>query len=473
MSSYQPPGIYVTQESPTSISATSPNDPSTVALVGPTLGYLTFTDTMVIVTAGVTLTQQGVNASTVSVASGNGTVYATSEYTVTQTGTGTSTVTTVTPTSGSTISDTALSVISYQYTNANYFTPQRFTSASQIAAVYGQSYSPSGQLLSPITFAAECLFANGTPPSVVVLPTTDIGTVATRTGLSSAYPLLQPLQDVYFIVPVASGITGTPTAPGDVVNVAADLGSYIDSLAPFNQYALGLYAPDAGSSVSPATIAGGVANRHVATFYPNSLLAYSAVAGQTVTVGGFNLAAAAAGFLSVNPVQQGITARSLNGFSGFPTSVALGLTQGAMNTIAAAGVSVFAPNLYSRSLQIRQSLTTDQSSPTTGEISVVRINDWLIYDLTQTFLNSAIIGSPLTPLTVGQIASIAQGVLEALQASGAILGYQSLSVSLSATIPTTATVAFQYLPAYPVNYIDVNYTIDTSTGSVSAASAAA
>lgn len=472
MSSYQPPGIYVTEESPTTISATSPNVPATVALVGPTVGYLTYTDSLVLTTTGVTLTKQGVNASSVVISSGNGTVYTSAEYTVTQSGTGATSITTVTLTSTSTISDTAISLVSYQYTDSTYFTPKRFYSAEQVAAVYGQSYSSSGQLLSPITFAAECLFANGTPP-LVVLPTTDVGVVATRTGLASAYPLLQPLQDVYFIVPVASGITGTPSAPGDVVNVASDLGSYIDSLAPFNQYALGLYAPDAGSTVSPATIASQVANRHVAVFYPNSLLAYSATAGQTLTVGGFNLAAAAAGFLATNPVQQGITSRSLSGFSGFPSAVALGLTQGAMNTIASAGVSIFAPNLYSRSLQIRQSLTTDQSSPVTGEISVVRINDWVIYDLTQTFLNSALIGAPLTPLTVGQIVSIAQGVLEANVGSGAILNYQNLAVSLAPTLPTTATVSFSYLPAYPLNYINVNYTIDTSTGAISSSSAAA
>jgi hypothetical protein len=469
---YQAPGIYVTQQS-SQVTAVSPTAPNTVALVGPTQGYFTFTDQIAISTTTATpLTQQGINPTSIVVSSVGGTVYTAGNYTVTQTGAGGTSATTIQATlsgTGGTIITGTVVNITYQYTNASYFLPRRFSSFNAIQAAYGPAYSASNTLVNPLTSAAQFLFANGSP-EVVIQPTSDVGAVATRAGLSGAYPNLASLPDVYFIVPVAAGITGASGTPGDVINVASDLVSYISTLAATNQSAMGLYAPEYTSTVSPSTIAQTVTNKRLVTLYPNNLLAYNPLSGQNISVGGYNLAAATAGFLASHSVQQGLTGQQIAGFAGIPTTVGVGLSASSVNALTASGVSVLVPNPSNQTFAILQGVTTNMSSVNTQEISVVRAIDYLLYDLTVTLKNSNLIGNPTTTNTPAIVQSLVQGVLESGTSSGAISAYTGLSATLSSSVPTAVNVTFSVSPTYPLNFINIVYTINTATGILSSSS---
>jgi hypothetical protein len=55
------------------------------------------------------------------------------------------------------------------------------------------------------------------------------------------------------------------------------------------------------------------------------------------------------------------------------------------------------------------------------------------------------------------------GVLEQLVLEGVINAYSDVKARLL-TDPTTVEVRFQYTPAYPINNINVVFTINTQTG---------
>ena len=117
-----------------------------------------------------------------------------------------------------------------------------------------------------------------------------------------------------------------------------------------------------------------------------------------------------------------------------------------------------------------QGLTTNTTNWLTQEISINAIGDRLARNISSDLNNSYIIGGPLTAITVNTALAIVQATLVNAKKSGLIQSYQSLSYTLSSPNPTTIYITFQYSPTYPVNYIQVTFSLNTSTGAVIAQS---
>lgn len=472
--SYQPPGVYVTQQTPQVI-AVPVTAPSTVALVGPTLGYFTNTDVVTLsTTSTTTLSKKGINLSTVVVTDAYNNVYAASgNYTLAQTGTGTATVTTIEEITASPIGANAV-YVSYQYTDANYYLPYQFSSYTAIQATYGNPFDANNNLLSPISLAAQLLYANGSP-TVVVMPTTDTGLVATQTGLSTAYVALAARNDIDIVIPLPVGITNA-TGANSITGVGTDLKSHCDSMAQQSLWRIGILGYESSvttSTLNPGTLpstglAPAIADARVTVAYPNQLSYYYTPNNTTLTVSGYYLAAALAGVLSGNPVQQGLTRQIINGFSGIPAAMLATFTKANKNSWSAAGVSVVEPTSTAQgsSLVCRQGVTTQVNSTVLREISLVRAADNMMFNIYDSLLNSNLIGSPTTTNTPAQIQGLVQGVLDNLVASGVIVGYSSLNTAVTSNNPTVVSVTFAYSPSYPLNYIAVSFSVDTSTGNV-------
>lgn len=474
--SYQPPGVYVSAQTPPVLSSPV-SAPTTVALVGPTRGYFTNTDASVLPVSPstYTLSKNGINLASVVVTDAyNNVISATGNYTLSQTGTGTSSVTTITATSNGFFAPASgappAAYISYQYTDANYYQPYLFSTYRDIQQAYGTPYDDNNNLTSPITLAAQFIFANGAP-NVLVVPTTDSNLLATQAGLAAAYTQLQNRNDISMVVPLPVGITSGATIQG----VGTDLRAHCDSMAQQSMWRIGLLGYE--SSVSSSTLNPGqlpstglapsIADQRVVVAYPNQLLYYYNPNNVTLTVSGYYLAAAMAGVLANNVVQQGLTRQPILGFSGIPTSMYTSMTKASKNTWSAAGVSVVEPATASgSSLICRQGVTTSTTSTVTREISLVRAADFMMYDLYNTLMNSKLIGTPTTANTPAQIQGMVQGVLDFLVSQGVIIGYTNLQATVTSTNPTVVTVTFAYQPAYPLNYIQISFSVNTSTGSV-------
>lgn len=184
--------------------------------------------------------------------------------------------------------------------------------------------------------------------------------------------------------------------------------------------------------------------------------------GTTISVGGQYAAAAVAGALSARPVSSSMTRKAILGFTGVNDP----RTQSDKNADAGAGLMVVEQTPQGL-VRVRQANTLDiRNGPPKAELSVVRAKFLMIESIRDT-LDNQIIGNIIadanSPIIVRSAIS---SVLSLLQQSGAIVGYSQVTAALSSLNPTTITASFSYKPAFPVNNINVTFSLDLTTGAV-------
>jgi hypothetical protein len=68
------------------------------------------------------------------------------------------------------------------------------------------------------------------------------------------------------------------------------------------------------------------------------------------------------------------------------------------------------------------------------------------------------------PLVIEQVIA---GTLRTLQENGEIVGFDSVSAKASSIDPTIIEIRFNYRPAFPINYVDIVFSVDLTSGSTS------
>jgi hypothetical protein len=459
---YSPPGTYISeQQSP--LAGITSITPEVVAIVGPSRGFRTAVEAIVLTgTTATGLANGGVDNSSVVVSSLAGVQYdLTTDYTV-ATVSGVTQITRVTD--GAIESGEAVRV-AYEFTDDDYFAPLEVLDYDDVKDAYGEPYNPTtGAILSPLSFAAQLAFQNGANRLVLVATDSSSPTLVTRAELTDAYDLLQR-PDIGFVVPLPAGMTGTSEAPGDIINVGSDLGTHVDTASADGMFRIGMYGAPLGSTVDPATIAGGVANRRVVVAHPAKMNYYNGHANQTIEVDGFYLAAAMAGRAASLPVQMPLTRKRISGFSGIPSSVLASMTKSAKDAWATSGVALVELDRRN-ALVIRHGVTTDPSNVLTREMSVVRARDLMVIRIQDTLDNSQLIGSPILEDTPLQVKSVVAGVLESLLGEQAIVEYTELKARIASVDPSVIQVKFEYRPAYPLNYVLVTFSVNLTEGTI-------
>lgn len=484
---YLVPGVYVDTGPNPTVAPVGVN-PSIVCLIGNGVGYHTFSENDSFASStSITLSQTGVIAASVVVtgyvadpnASGNSvpTTFVqgasgtnTGDYYVTTTipasGGPQNAVATIVKTSGSTISSTYPQVtVAYHYTDATYYQLNSFTDFSSFQDVYGPPLNATtGAVSSPLSLAAQFAIQNGAN-QIYALALSGTGTLAQQ--FAGAYATLSGINtDANLIVPLWEGVTD----PGALAGMLATLNAALTTDANDGVLRMGLVGLSKSfsqSTTATASLATNLAASRIVLAWPNQLSLYNGVTNSTVTIGGYYLAAAYAGLLSAQTPQTPLTAKVPLGFSGLPASVLIGMTTTVKNTLSSSGISVTEPARQG-GLRVRHGLTTNYvGGQLTREISLVRQSDAL-YDLVQTTLDAAqLIGQPIIATTALSVKAIVSGALETAVASNLIIGYTGLAVREQAPPggdPTVIEVQFAYQPAYPLNYVLVNFTVDTTTG---------
>lgn len=501
-STYQPPGVYV-QDTSTPVVTPTGSAASLVTIVGPASGYETVVESVALhVSPGMALANRGAFTTAVSgppaiaapvVKTAGGVVLTAGvDYTfTTDTSGGGGAANAVAllvrlPSSGpsSPTPNGALEgdvvQVTYSFADPDYYTPQLFQAYDLLAATYGTALSTtapadpnSSQVTSPLTYAAKLAFENGAGQVLALATNPADGDF--RTQLQVAYGKLLANPQVSILVPVLAdgmvygGSTSDAHTASAVMNMIGDVRLHCDQSASagFGRIAIVGVDRNYDSTTEPfPALAKSIADKRVVLVYPNRLLAYNPGTAQTIEVGGMYLAASYAGQLSYNPVAQGLTRRAVRSFTGLPPLVAQSMTKAVKDAMSSSGVAVTELNV-SNQLVVRHGTTTDPSSLTTREISLVRIADTVL-SLVQTGLDFVgLIGQPIDAQMTTRVKGAVQSILENARQNAVIVAWGNLLVRQQSTPsgdPTVIEVKFAYQPAVPLNFIEVSFQVDLVTG---------
>ena len=470
-STYQPPGVYVEEASPALVSVGGVA-PSVVAIVGPSVGYRTATETVTLSdTTPVTLRHRGINLSEGFVVSGTGgTVYESTDFTLTvqagadgdvsQTADNTATIA---RTDTGTIPNGATVYVSYRYTDSNYHQPLRATDLDEVIAAFGPALNlTTSEIVSPLTLAAKFAFDNGAA-SVVLVATSGGATSVTLEQLTTGYSALNAVPDANLVVPLPVGITGTTDAPGDVAEVGGGLKTFIDAQSALGVTRTGVVGLERTVTIDPADVVDSYRSRRVMHAHPNRVLYYNGSANTTIEVSGYYLAAAYAGRIASQPVAEPLTKKRVRGFAGVPSSLLAQMTTARKNTWSNQGVAVTEVTRQG-TMVVRHGTSTDRASVQTREFSLVRARDALVALIQDTLDNSGLVGSYIEADTLTRINGVIEGILETAMTNDFIVGYSDVKTRQISAEPSVIEVKFRYKPAYPLNYIVVSFSINTETG---------
>lgn len=493
--SYIPPGVYVADVTTPIVTPTGV--PSNyLVLAGPALGYRTATQSFLIdANDAVQLTFTGVFTTAVTgpppiaapvvilTASGT-TLISGTDYTLTVTpdpsGDPSLAVTTVTRSSTSTtVSDGQEVTITYNYADATYYQPQVFTDPRSVMNAYGPpllSAAPAipgaSQVANPLSFAAQVAFGNGANTIIAVACNPSDGSLEQQ--LSAAYAKLATTYPATLIVPVFPDdltVSGGSTVDQLVEAVAGDLKAACVSAASSGYPRIGILGLPRNypESTTPITaLAATIGSKRVILAYPEVVNFFNGLTGQTFGAAGCYLAVALGALLSSLPVNTGLTGQVLSGFSGLPSSEAAAMTPATLNAMAGAGTTIVSMSRRG-ALACRHGLTTDMSALNNREISLVRQADALFTSVLLGMENSGLIGQPITAEMAATVWGALSSILEQAVNQNIIVSWQNLSVvqeTYPGGDPTVMDCSFEYLPAVPLNYIDITFSINLGSGAV-------
>lgn len=409
--------------------------------------------------------------------------------------------------------------VTYNYTPANYYQPYLIDGAttSDIESRFGQAVSSTDgvTVLSPLSLAAKIAIENGANRFILqplfYSPDTD-DVMANRQAPNNAQSVLpdtwakvfkglRSQRNIGVIVPILGqttsytyGSDGT-TAPADLtstadalqINVAKKLQEHIAFVDQNNQqYTIGIFGEDS----TQATTAHNYADRVTVLFnhikqlqtYVSNNTSYnermvfiaqtkfskpSLTGGTTpMYLGGQYAAAAIGGMLVSRSVSTALTRKALGSFS----TVEDLRTDKNKTEDSGLGFLVIEQKRDS-TIQVRHSLTTDVTSVAKSELSVVRAKYFMLNSLVNT-IDTQIIGKMVAddaaPITIQTTISNA---LRTLQEDGNIVGFSGVQATPKSTDPTVIEVRFNYRPAFPINYINIVFTVDLTTGASSVTTA--
>lgn len=459
---YSPPGVY-TVEVPAVLPQTQVFAGDVVGIIGPGIGYRVGWESVTLNgTDPSQLSKTGIDLGTISVLDVNGLPVDAGDYTVVQAGDNT----TIARSGTSGLADGVTLSVNYEYTDDDYSTPYVTRDQVAVAKAFGDALDPTtGAVVSPVTLASQIAFANGASVvEIVAIPGTP--TSVSVSDLQAGLGLLLSHPEVTIVVPLSLGIAGTDQATADAGTLAQNLKDHAETAAAAGMYRIGIVGYGSSYSGDPTKIASAVHDRRVMVAWPNAM-SYSSPStnGSTnsITLPGAYLAAAYAGRMASLPPNTPLTRKAVVGFDGIDPTASQAMTTPLKNTWGQGGVAVTEANRQG-ALWVRHGVSTDPTSTLTREPSLVRSQDAVIGLIDSTLESAAIIGSPMTADMAARVQGLVQGCLETAKTATYIIGYKDVSVVQQGVDPSILSVTFAYQPTWPLNYIVVSFSLDTTTG---------
>lgn len=364
--------------------------------------------------------------------------------------------------------------VTYNATPADYWLPTRCFTQYDVESKYGPAWDSSGNILNPLSFAASMAFANGAT-SVVCQALFAAGTPNTQptgslTDWENTLTNLYNIEDINVVVPVID-TTGLTVAPSDTLSlqILEAVQNFISYMAQNqNQLVIAFCGEDATGGVlaAPATLQSHAASlgandpygEHIVFISPASFQIPNPVTGLPTNIGGQYVAAAVAGMLARYSVQTPLTRKQVNALTG----VNVARTEAQKDQDAGAGCLVI--EAKRNRIQVRDAITTSQISISSRALSVVRAKHYMMENI-RNVLEDQVVGQiVLDDQANFRVQLIVQNELELLVEQGNIVSYDAIQVAPDPNDPTALQVRFSYLPAYPLNRVSIQFSIDQSSG---------
>lgn len=167
------------------------------------------------------------------------------------------------------------------------------------------------------------------------------------------------------------------------------------------------------------------------------------------------LNAAMAGFLA-NPdtaISQPLTRQSLPGF----TTIGKTYLKSEISALLSNGILVV-EQPFGADVRVVHGRTTDPSTVENSEITIVRLGDFFGKSL-KTVLETKYIGGRVDGPTLASIRSTINSFADNFIANDSIISISGLSVTQDLLNPTKVNVALKIHPVYPLNFIDIKFSI--------------
>lgn len=493
---YRQPGVRVSEVVTPQISPLVAA-PADVALVGRARGYQIRTDQFVLSgTGAIALPGLPVGATVTAIdavkdafdpskgqASGAG-YTVTTDYTV-QLAAGT-----ITRVGAGGITDGATVNVTYRYVAQDYFDPIRLYDMGAVEERFGPSVNAAGNAISSaLSYAASTAFENGAPsvvcqalfkratpgdPTTAKVDVDDTTAAAVSTWADTLF-VLRDIEDINILVPVM-GQSQPNIGDATWLSIAQTFQDHVQYMKSNDQHMIVVMGEDSSASATVAqkailrTHAATLSGRYGGAVAENSVMispskfrrAFPAY-GITNYVGGQFVAAAIAGMIASRPVSSSLTKKSVSGFIEV-APWASGLSRKDQDDDASVGLMVI--NQSKGLITVRHSVTLATDTSARRELSVVRAKHRLIESIRDT-LDRQIIGNLIADENAPFVVSSAvSGVLAELLQQKDIVDYSAPSARLMSLEPTTIQVKFSYRPAFPVNYIDVSFSLDMTTQTI-------
>jgi hypothetical protein len=514
IANYQVPGVYVTQ-SGNALSSVNPTNLN-IAIVTDQSVPGTFTDNFigVVPASGTTISQLTtplVNTTSTAFYANNAgfsVTWVSGSTTITGLYGRDFTVFTPSGSAFSSLTTSGISVItnlpsgSVTVTYGNYWGAYgNYSSFNQVNNVLGAAVS-GNTITSPATLASYLAFQNGAS-TVSILPVARVSTITgaiagsgntygtaasvsdwTRAfaAISGSYTSNDPtflmnLVGVDVVVPLYGFTNASGVLPYTGATVASGVASYLTAQSGVGNYQRAFIGVDGTANQVTASgvqaLASGfgasAAGTRISLVHPGSLTYNPGLNSNTgltnvnFNIPGYYLAAAVAGtFVGQTDVMVPVTNKQINGFSSIPNQISL---IDAQSNYLPYGILTVRQK-RDGNFWILHGLTTNVTSWLTQEISINAVGDRLANNVKKDLDNSYLVGGPLTKNTTAAVIGTVQGTLTNAVSNGLIQSYQNLSLSVNQANPTTVNVTFQYAPTYPINYIQVTLSLNTTTGQV-------
>jgi hypothetical protein len=366
----------------------------------------------------------------------------------------------------------------YRFVPDGYYDPIRLDSQSAVEARFGPAFNSSG-IVTPLSAGAAVAFENGAA-TVVILPlavTGDIQPNATQAADENTWDntllKLRDIEDVNVVVPIVgqSDANVDDDAIRRIHFKFQDFARYMQQSE--GQYVVSIFGEDSSASTNVATLATLRDHANQLRSRYNSDLAEQTVLvspsrftrilpsnnNQSVLVGGQYVAAAIAGMLAARAVQQPLTRKQISGFSSvaFPS-----YDKASKNADAQQGLLVVEQK--GTVVQVRHGVTLNNTDTAKRELSVVRAKHRMIQSVRSTLDNQVIGTVPADGNAPLLVQTTVISVLEQLRSARELVSYSAVEARTLTNDPTTVEVRFSYKPAFPLNYVNVVFSLDLSTG---------
>lgn len=342
----------------------------------------------------------------------------------------------------------------YHYTDPDYFEVYALYDYDDVRDFYGEPFDAQGNIQSEITLAAKFAFTNGASTVLTCAVDPEDPDTVTMADYADALDKFRDEEQIAVIVP-CTGATAIQALVQQHVQIQSN-----------NRYERRAIIGMDGST-TPVLSQQRVINaqflfdQRIALISPSSFLYYAPELNQQIVLGGQFMAAAVAGKSVSDIAAMPLTRKIIRGFNG----PAENQREGEKNHESSNGLMVVERTRRNQ-VQVRHGVTTNPTDLLTREWSIIGQQDVMVYRIRDYLDADGLIGQPIYDTTLVQVKASAEAALQSLLRDEIIRNYQALKVRQIATLPDVLEVRFEWLPAYPLNYIVVRYSVAVLTGDI-------